>query len=211
MIQSAYISNSHTPFVRTSCTTAGSAKVKSSRVSSSSSTNLRILAARNRSSKSLLNGGKVSAVVELAADLLETKERQQHTIRKRTNLRVNPPPPEATQTVRFSPVELQKFARRLEEVYRNSPTVSPKEDLGQDWRKYQGSNNWEGLLNPLSPKTQARDCKIRGIRTGDLRRLRLRRALQILRLLQVQPAKAVGETAPAKHGLPGQQVSLRHV
>ncbi|GLJ20818.1 hypothetical protein SUGI_0379550 [Cryptomeria japonica] len=152
MIQSAYNPNTRTPFVRTSCTTAGSTKVKSSRVSSSSSTNLRILAARSRSSKSLLNGGKVSAVVELAADLLETKERQQNTIRKRAELRVNPPPPEAAQTDRFSPVELQKFASRLEEVYRNSPSVSPKEDLGQDWRKYQGSNDWEGLLDPLSPK-----------------------------------------------------------
>ncbi|GLJ20825.1 hypothetical protein SUGI_0379620, partial [Cryptomeria japonica] len=38
------------------------------------------------------------------------------------------------------------------ELQRNSPTASPKESLVEDWRKYQGSNNWEGLLEPLSPK-----------------------------------------------------------
>eukprot|EP01018_Ginkgo_biloba_P009046 Gb_06426 [translate_table: standard] len=49
----------------------------------------------------------------------------------------------------LTPVELKKFASQLEQTYRKSPTVSPKEALGDKWREYQGSKNWEGLLDPL--------------------------------------------------------------
>eukprot|EP01018_Ginkgo_biloba_P009055 Gb_16887 [translate_table: standard] len=46
-------------------------------------------------------------------------------------------------------VELKKFASQIEQTYRKSPTMSPKEALGDKWREYQGSKNWEGLLDPL--------------------------------------------------------------
>eukprot|EP01018_Ginkgo_biloba_P009056 Gb_16886 [translate_table: standard] len=49
----------------------------------------------------------------------------------------------------LTPAELKKFASQLEQTYRKSPTVSPKEALGDKWREYQGSKNWEGLLDPL--------------------------------------------------------------
>ncbi|GLJ20820.1 hypothetical protein SUGI_0379570 [Cryptomeria japonica] len=125
MIQSAYTLETHVPLL-----------VRTSRVASSSSSNFPL----NTSLKAQISGQ--------GAELLGTRKKRQNSIHKRAELRVNP----LLQTDGPTLVELQRLPKWSEVIQRNSPTASPKESLDENWTKYQGSNNWEGLVEPLSPK-----------------------------------------------------------